>query len=319
MPSKRYILDKEDLQFRQFSLETREIILRFFLFIAVSGLLALFYGFIFVKIFGSPKKELLSQDLEQLKFKYNMLDKKVSRSMMLVADLADSDAKRYRPILNMSEVPATFREPGVGGVIRNRDMEGYANSELMVNLAGRLELLKQQAQFQAKSYDDLVLKTSAWKREMEHLPYIRPVHVSITLGDGLKFRDVHPVLGISRWHYGQDFDAPPGTEVFATGAGVVIDAGWNAHGFGNVVKIDHGYGFQTIYGHLSSISVTAGQKVSRGEMLGLSGSTGISSGPHLHYEINFNGVHQNPLYYFTDDMTPEEYSSMIEALQGTDK
>ncbi len=261
MPSKRFILDKEDLQYRKYSPSTRELFLRFFLFLTASVIITLIYGAIFVKIFGSPKERLLSQQLEELKLDYAMLNKKVDKSFLVVNDLADSDSKRYRPVLNLEELPASYREPGFGGISPNSDLEGYRTSPLMISAAAGVDMLKKQVYFQSKSFDELVTKTAAWKKEMEHLPYIRPVHMSIRLGDGLKFRDVHPVLGISRWHYGQDFDAPPGTDVFATGAGVVIDAGWNSSGFGNFVKIDHGYGFQTIYGHLSSINVTQGQRV----------------------------------------------------------
>jgi murein DD-endopeptidase MepM/ murein hydrolase activator NlpD len=158
-----------------------------------------------------------------------------------------------------------------------------------------------------------------WQREMEYLPMICPVDVAITRGDGLKFREVHPVLGTPQWHFGQDFNAPYGSEVYATGAGKVIFAGWSSDGFGNHVIIDHGYGYQTIYGHLSKINLPVGMNVKRGDLLGLSGNSGTSSGPHLHYQIMLNGNHQNPLYFFSDDLTPEEYREMILTLSSKSK
>jgi murein DD-endopeptidase MepM/ murein hydrolase activator NlpD len=135
----------------------------------------------------------------------------------------------------------------------------------------------------------------------------------------VKFREVHPVLGTPQWHHGQDFSAPYGTEVFATGAGKVIETGLQKTGFGNFVKIDHGYGFQTIYGHLSQINVTEGMDVKRGDLIGLSGSSGTSSGPHLHYQIDLYGHYKNPLFYFNDDLTEEEYLEMIQTLSSKSK
>jgi murein DD-endopeptidase MepM/ murein hydrolase activator NlpD len=145
----------------------------------------------------------------------------------------------------------------------------------------------------------------------EFLPKICPVDPAITRGDGLEWRDVHPVLGTAQWHFGQDFNSPYGSEVYATGNGTVTVAGWSSNGFGNYVMIDHGYGYQSIYGHLSKINVSVGLSVKRGDLLGLSGNSGTSSGPHLHYQIDLNGNHTNPLDFFSDDLTPDEYREMI--------
>jgi murein DD-endopeptidase MepM/ murein hydrolase activator NlpD len=128
----------------------------------------------------------------------------------------------------------------------------------------------------------------------------------------VRFREKHPVTGDSRMHWGQDFKAPEGTEVYATGAGTVIDAGWSRGGHGNRVIIDHGYGFQTVYGHLSGVKVSVGHKVKRFELIGLSGNTGISTGPHLHYEVILSGKYAIPSNYFSDDLSGDEYNEMID-------
>jgi murein DD-endopeptidase MepM/ murein hydrolase activator NlpD len=158
-----------------------------------------------------------------------------------------------------------------------------------------------------------------WQREIEYLPSICPVDPSISRGDGLKFRDIHPVLGTPRWHYGQDFNAPYGTEVFATGAGKVIMAGWSSDGFGYHVIIDHSYGIQSIYGHLSKIDVPVGLNVKRGDLIGLSGNSGTSSGPHLHYQVDVNGNPKDPLNFFSDNLTSEKYEEMILTLSAKSK
>ena len=143
---------------------------------------------------------------------------------------------------------------------------------------------------------------------------ISPVSVDWRLGDGYKFREIHPVLGTPRMHYGQDFSVPYGTEVYATGDGKVMESGWNTGGFGNYVVIDHGYGLRSTYGHLSEIKVPKGMNVKRGDLIGLSGSTGTSSGPHLHYQIDQFGQHKNPINFFNNDISSEEYNEMIQTL-----
>jgi murein DD-endopeptidase MepM/ murein hydrolase activator NlpD len=145
---------------------------------------------------------------------------------------------------------------------------------------------------------------------------ISPVAVNYQLGDGFKFRNIHPVLGTPRMHYGQDFEVPYGTDIYATGDGKVLESGWNSEGFGNYIVIDHGYGLQTTYGHLSEIKVTKGDILKRGDLIGLSGSTGTSSGPHLHYQIDQFGEHKNPINFFNNDITIEEYNEMLQ-VQGS--
>ena len=151
---------------------------------------------------------------------------------------------------------------------------------------------------------------------MDHFPGYSPVSVKFRLGDGYKFRAIHPVLGTPRMHNGQDFEVPYGTEIYATGDGTVVESGWNSGGFGNHVVIDHGYGYQTVYGHLSAIRVPKGLNVKRGDLIGISGSTGLSSGPHLHYQVEQSGRHANPINFFNNDMSLEEYNEMIQAFES---
>jgi murein DD-endopeptidase MepM/ murein hydrolase activator NlpD len=194
------------------------------------------------------------------------------------------------------------------------DLSGYANSEMMMRVRSRFDDLRTQTNIQYNSLTELTGRADEWKEMWAHLPYIRPVNVTMLLGDGMKFREKHPVLGSPRWHFGQDFRCPEGTEVHATGAGIVAYAGNQHDGFGIKVVIDHGYGYRTIYGHLSEYNVRRGQKVNRGDFIALSGNTGTSTGPHLHYQIDLFGEHVNPLWYFEDGMTEEEYFMMIDFL-----
>ncbi|MGB4293345.1 MAG: M23 family metallopeptidase [Bacteroidales bacterium] len=262
---------------------------------------------------------MLTNEIENLKLSYSILEMKFDNAFRVIEQLRLSDDGRYRPILNMDTISSSFRNPGYGGVERYNEFKNLKNAELIVDARSKLDLLKNMTKVQEESFREIEERKDEWKRENEHLPKICPVDVSIPRGDGIKFRKEHPVLGTARWHYGQDFLAPYGTEVYATGAGTVIAAGWSPNGFGYHVIIDHGYGFRTIYGHLSKIDVPVGLNVKRGDRIGLSGNSGTSSGPHLHYQIDYNGTHQNPLWFFSDDLTPEEYRDMIMTLNSKSK
>jgi hypothetical protein len=314
LKKKKYVFDKVNLQFLQHRRRWSEKLLRFSLGFAISILLAVFYTFIFYHVAGHPKQELLEKRVDEIKLKYTILERRIDHSSALVADMRESDNNSYRAILDLPQIPEDISEGGSGGINKFGDVSGYMNTELMMAVMSKFENLKTETNIQYNSLTELTEKAAEWKVMWEHLPYIRPVDVTMPLGDGLKFREHHPVLGSPRWHFGQDFRCPIGTEVYATGAGVVYFAGNENDGFGNKVVIDHGYGYRTTYGHLSEYRVKVGQKIRRGDFIGLSGNTGVTTGPHLHYQIDLFGNHVNPLWYFADNLTEEEYFRMLDFL-----
>ncbi len=313
MFSRKYFLDLSDLQYKRIIMPWRGKLLRFTLFMIVAVAITIVYSSVFYSIFGSPKEKSLNQEIESLKLKYSILNMSIDNSLRSLDDLELSDANRYRPVLEMDSIPVSIRKMGTGGVNRYEELEGFYNTPLLLVSRTKVDEIKNRATVQLESFRAIEEQKNEWKRQMEYLPMISPVNVIYRLGDGLKFREKHPVLGTPQWHHGQDFSTPYGTKVFATGSGTVMEAGWNG-GFGNCVVIDHGYGYRTTYGHLSSIKVTSGLNVKRGDLIGLSGSTGTSSGPHLHYQIDLFGQHRNPLYYFNNDLTEDEYFDMIQTL-----
>jgi murein DD-endopeptidase MepM/ murein hydrolase activator NlpD len=319
MRNRKYILDVSDLQYKRVRLPWKQKLLRSFLWFAVSVGISVLYLTIFQNSFGSPKLYKLNQEIEGLKLKYAMLDRKYTQSFKIIDDLRISDDKRYRPILDMDSLPESFRNPGYGGIDRYRDLEGFNNSYLMISAHQKLDEITNKSRVQDESFKIIEETRIEWERKQEYLPKICPVDPAIKRGDGLTFRKEHPVLGTARWHFGQDFNAPYGTEVYATGNGTVVFTGANNNGFGNHVIIDHGYGYESIYGHLSKINVSVGLNIKRGDLVGLSGNSGTSSGPHLHYQIDYNGNHTNALDYFSDDLTPEEYREMITLLGSKSK
>jgi murein DD-endopeptidase MepM/ murein hydrolase activator NlpD len=319
MRNKKYILDVADLQYKQVRLPWKQKLFRAIAWLLVSFGVAVFYLTVFENTFGSPKEFKLNQDIENLKLQYSMLNKKYEQAFKTINNLRLSDDRRYRPILDMDSLPTSFRNPGYGGVDRYRDLEGLTNSPIIIEAHQKLDALNNMVKVQNESFITVEESRKEWERKEEYLPKICPVDPSIKRGDGLKFRKEHPVLGTARWHFGQDFNCPYGTDVYATGNGTITVAGWSSNGFGSYVMIDHGYGYQSIYGHLSKINVSVGLTVKRGDLIGLSGNSGTSSGPHLHYQIDYNGNHTNALDFFSDDLTPEEYREMIISMGSKSK
>lgn len=314
----KYFLDLTDLQYKKVRLPWKSRISRFALWSVAAVVSTIIYSSVFNGMFGSPKEKELGQEIENLKLKYSIMGMTIDNSLKTLHDLELSDGNRYRPVLDMDSIPVSMRNMGSGGVERYEELDGYANSGLMLTCRKKVIEIKNRATIQFESFRAIEEKKNEWKREMEYLPMISPVNIIYRLGDGMKFRDKHPVLGTPQWHHGQDFSTPYGTNVYATGSGKVIEAGWNS-GFGNCIVIDHGYGYRSTYGHLSNIRVTAGLNIKRGDLIGLSGNTGTSTGPHLHYQIDLYGQHKNPLYYFNDDLTEDEYFDMIQTLTAQSK
>ena len=316
---RKYVLDPSTLQFLQHKPVWSEKLLRFGLFFGLSVLIAVAYGFIFNRFFGSPKQEMLSQRIEEVKLKYSLLERQIDGSSELVSALRATDNASYRIILDLPPIPSSIAEGGAGGTNKVADLSGYTNSAMMISVRSKFENLRTQTNIQQNSLNELSEKAVEWKLMWEHLPYIRPVNTAIPLGEGIRFREVHPVLGTPRWHHGQDFRCPIGTPVYATGAGTIAFAGNEHDGYGNQVLIDHGYGYRTLYGHLSRWTVQQGQKIKRGDLLGYSGNTGLSSGPHLHYQIFLYGEVANPLNFFSNDLSEEEYFQMLDYLTASTK
>lgn len=318
MGKRKYFLDLNDLQYKQIKHPLAKKLFHFSLWFAGSLAITLFYVSIVQKYFGSPKEQVLNQQIEDLKLKYSLANRELDFTLKDIKNLERSDEVRYRPILKMEGISNEIRNPGFGGVDRFRDLSGYMYSSLIRSTRERIEEMKNMANVQDESFLTISEKTEEWKYEMDHLPAISPVDPSYRLGDRFGFREKHPVLGIGRMHYGQDFKVPYGTKVYATGDGKVVEADNNSGGFGNMVVIDHGNGLRSYYAHLSKINVPVDLNVKRGDLIGLSGSSGsLSTGPHLHYQINKYGSPVNAINFFNDDITEQEFQEMIQAF-GSD-
>ncbi|MBP7438529.1 MAG: M23 family metallopeptidase, partial [Bacteroidia bacterium] len=219
----------------------------------------------------------------------------------------------YRVIFEAEPIPQSVREAGFGGAERYRNLRSDYNGELLVDVTKRIDKLSKQLYVQSKSFDEVWDLVKNKNNMLATIPAIQPVAnkdlTRVASGYGMR---IHPIYKTEKMHTGMDFTSPVGTEIHATGNGVVNKVEYDGRGYGNNVIISHGFGYQTLYGHMSKILVRPGQKVSRGDLIGYVGNTGTSTGPHLHYEVLKGGKPVNPVNYYYNDLTPEEYQTMLE-------
>jgi murein DD-endopeptidase MepM/ murein hydrolase activator NlpD len=232
---------------------------------------------------------------------------------LVLADLQQRDDNIYRVIFEAEPIPSEIRMAGFGGANRYKELEGYDNSDVMIMLTQKIDRVSKQIYIQSKSFDEVIKLAKNKEKLLSSIPSIMPISANDLKGtpSGYGYR-THPIYKIIKMHTGMDFNAAIGTPIYATGDGVVDRADAEAAGYGSHVVINHGFGYQTLYGHMSKMLVKPGQVVKRGEIIGLVGNSGISSGPHVHYEVIRNGEKVNPVNYYFLDLTPEEYLKIIE-------
>jgi murein DD-endopeptidase MepM/ murein hydrolase activator NlpD len=241
------------------------------------------------------------------------LNKKMKQVQTVLNDLQDRDDNIYRVIFESDPIPSSIRNAGFGGSDRYKDLEGYGNTQLMKETTERLDRITKQLYIQSKSFDEVVKMAKGKEKLIASIPAIMPLNNKNLkhLPSGYGWR-THPIYKTQEFHPGMDFTAEQGTPIYATGDGVVEIADANAQGYGNHVVINHGFGYQTLYGHMSKIATTPGKKVKRGDLIGYVGSTGLSTGPHVHYEVIKNGEKVNPINFYYNDLSPQEYQLMLE-------
>lgn len=291
-----------------------ERFLRFMLYFSVSVILAVFYGAAFTYLFDSPKEKVLKRENTQMRLQYEILSKDLAKVENVLAHLQETDDNLYRTIFEAEPIPTSLREGGVGGVNRYEELEGYDNSRIVIETAVRLDRIKKKTYVQSRSFDDLIALASEKEEMLRSIPAIMPIS-NMDLkrtASGWGYR-IHPIYKIRKFHWGMDFTAPTGTEIYATGDGTISRIRSSKRGFGNHIIIDHGFGYQTLYAHMNRFNnLRVGQKVKRGDIIGYVGNSGLSTAPHLHYEVQLNGKKVDPANYYFNDLSPQEYERMIE-------
>jgi murein DD-endopeptidase MepM/ murein hydrolase activator NlpD len=318
MPATKYKFNPDSLSFDKIRLGIKTLLLRFLAFFIGSVIISLIYWGIFASFFDSPKEKALKREVEQMTIQYELIHREMANVETVLEDLQKTDDNLYRSIFEAEPIPATLRDGGIGGVNRYEALEGYNNSNLVIETANRLDKIRKKVYVQSKSFDDLIKLANNKEDMLKSLPAIIPIsNKDLTrTASGYGWR-IHPIYKISKFHYGMDFTAPLGTEVYATGNGTVVAILSAQRGLGKHIIIDHGFGYESIYAHLSNFNVRAGQKVQRGDIIGYVGSTGTSVANHLHYEIKLNGVNVDPVNYYFEDLSAAEYERMIEIASKT--
>ncbi|MCG8339731.1 MAG: M23 family metallopeptidase [Cytophagales bacterium] len=277
---------------------------------AISLIIAILIFLSYSTYFDSPKARELKIENEKLKYSYSLIQKEIENTKQSLAYLQERDDHIYRTILGTEPISPAVRRAGTGGVDRYKNL--VDKEKLIVDTFKKVDQLKNQLYIQTKSHDEILKLAKNRAKFLACLPAIQPISKDglKRLTDGFGMR-IHPICKIPKMHYGLDFAAPRGTPVYATGDGVVKLVKTNMGGHGNQVEINHGYGYTTKYAHLASFSVKVGQKVKRGQCIGYVGNTGVSTGPHLHYEVIKNNKRVDPLNYFiAGDLTAEDYAKM---------
>ncbi|NQV02899.1 MAG: M23 family metallopeptidase [Bacteroidia bacterium] len=271
-------------------------------------ILVLVYNFV-----DSPKEKAQKRELAQLQLQFEMLNDQLNNFTMVLKDLQERDDNIYRVIFESEPIPSSIREAGIGGIDRYERLKGYTNSEIIIETHKKMDKIMGQLYVQSKSLDEVFSMAKNKEDMLASIPAIQPVsNRDLTrIGSYFGIR-MDPFYKVKKFHEGVDFTAPVGTEIYAAGNGVVIKAGRNFGGYGNRVVVDHGYTYSTLYAHMSKILVRKGDKVKRGQVIGLVGNTGKSTAPHLHYEVRKNGIAMNPIYFFYNDITPEQFELMLE-------
>lgn len=312
MAKKKFHFNPETLSYEQIE-HTIAHFLKQMLIHALSGVsLGAVFFFIFVSTIQSPEEKQLSEEKRNMQAQYKVLDRQFDEVQNVMTDLQQRDDNLYRVVFQADPIPLSVRRGTSANTEYYQQLLDMTNSEIVVSTTQKLNELKKELYIQSKSYDDIVVMAKNKESMLQCLPAIQPVlNKNLTrMASGYGWR-IDPVYHTRRFHEGMDFTAPIGTDIYSTANGTVSSAGWQ-QGYGNCVQVNHGYGYLTLYGHMSSIKVHIGQPVKRGEVIGLVGSTGKSTGPHLHYEVHYKGAIMNPQNYYFLDLSPAEYDRMVQ-------
>jgi murein DD-endopeptidase MepM/ murein hydrolase activator NlpD len=312
MAKKKYRFNPESLSYEEHGVSLKERLTRFLAFFSSSLGFSIVLVIVILNLYETPSSKTVKRENQRLISQYKLMQKDLTTIEKVLEDLQQRDDNIYRVIFETDPISSNIRKAGFGGTNKYAHLESMDNKDLVISTARKLDILGKEAYIQSKSYDE-VLKLALQKEKMlASIPSIMPVSNKDLkkTASGWGFR-IHPIYKIRKFHYGMDFTAANGTDVYVTGDGAVREVTTEHSGYGKMIQIDHGFGYATVYGHLSQFNVKPGQKVKRGELIGFVGNTGTSTHPHLHYEVHKNGDAVNPQFYYYMDLTPQEYEKMI--------
>ena len=313
MAKVKYYYDTKTLSYKRIELSGLNKLKHLFYFLIGSAFTGLIMIIVFFQFFDSPKEKKLNREIDILTSQYEIVEDKLSQLDLVLDDIQNRDDNIYRVIFEAEPIPKSIRKAGYGGINRYQNLKGYSNSELIINTNEKIDQISKQLYIQSKSYDEIIELAKNKTDMLAALPAIQPVaNKNLSrIASGYGYR-IHPIYKTRKLHTGMDFSAKSGTPIYATGDGKISEVKKSRRGYGNHVIIDHSYGYKTLYAHMTKYIVHKGQKVKRGEVIGYVGSTGASVGPHVHYEVHKDGEKINPVDFFYNDLTPDEYEKILE-------
>ena len=309
----KYYYDPETLSYRRVERKKGKTI-TLALLVLCAILLTLVAGAVISPyLVESPKEKALKRENENLKLNYNILNKRVVEIEEVLENVRERDENIYRIHFEANPIPEEQRLAGFGGINRYKNLDGYDNSDLIKQTTKDVDRLAKQIVVQSKSLDEIVKLAENKEKLLAAIPAIQPVsNEDLTrMASGYGFR-TDPFTKLRKMHWGMDFTAPRGTPIYASGDGTIVRADSKSTGYGKHIRIDHGFGYTSLYAHLYQYKVRVGQKVKRGDIIGLVGSTGRSQAPHLHYEIFKDGERINPIHFYYGNLSPEEFAAILE-------
>ena len=318
MSKVKYYYDSETLSYRKIEPKKGRklgLVLLSVIGMFLSGFLLLLV-YLNLPYIETPKEKELKRELANMQLRFGLLNKKMELAQVVLDEIAERDNNLYRVYFEANPIPEEQRKAGFGGVNRYKDLEGFDNSKLIISTSKKLDIITKQIAIQSKSLEEIAQLASDKEKLLAAIPAIQPVrNEDLTrVASGYGYR-TDPFTKARKFHWGMDFTAPRGTPVFASGDGIVVRADNAATGYGNHIRIDHGFGYVSLYAHLYKYNINKGQRVKRGDLIGFVGSTGRSEAPHLHYEIFKDGKRINPINFYYGNLTAEEFAELLKVAQ----
>ena len=313
MPKAKYYFNTNSLRYEKVEVSFKRRFLRVLGWLASASVFGAITLLLAYSYLDSPKEKQLRRELNEMQLQYEILQQRTELASRVLSDLSKRDDQVYRVIFEAEPINESVRTAGYGGINRYKDLEGFKNSDLMISTTRKIDQLSRQLYIQSKSYDEVFELAKKKTELLASIPGIQPIFNQDLnrIASGFGFR-IHPIYKTSMMHEGLDFTAPVGTEIYASGNGVIERVEGMGRGYGNNIVINHGFGYKTLYAHLSKFKVRTGQRIKRGDVIGYVGNTGSSTGPHLHYEVWKNGAKIDPINFFFNDLTAEQYVKVVE-------
>jgi murein DD-endopeptidase MepM/ murein hydrolase activator NlpD len=311
----KYYYDTETCKYERIKTSTGDIILNTLGIMSLTVAMAVGLLILYSSYFESPKELILKNEVKELEFYYDNLSAEVEKLQSQLTNMEYRDDNIYRVVLGAEPIDKSIREAGVGGLDRYEDIKNknVIHEDIIVKLSESVDNLRRKIYIESRSQDDVVELAESKEMLFAAIPAIQPVAnkqlIALASGFGLR---IHPIYKVKKMHTGIDFAAAIGTPIYATADGNIDKLHVSFSGYGKMLEIDHGFGYRTRYAHMHGFAVRQGQKVKRGDLIGYVGDTGLSTAPHLHYEVFVNGIHANPVHYFFNDLNPAEYEKIIE-------